>query len=190
MSTCTASAPRALAVTLIVLAAATTVVVASEFIVVGLLPLLARDMDVSIAAAGHLIDAFALSASLLGPPLTRAVAAQPPRRVMIATLLLFAATNLAAGWRALLLAVWGIAHTASVVLCQVRVTLAGRTAPAFAMALNIAAANLGIALGALAGGLIVTRWGIAAIGWGPLGLLLPVFGLVALLASQRAPARP
>ncbi|MBR1217326.1 hypothetical protein JQ557_04940 [Bradyrhizobium sp. U87765 SZCCT0131] len=78
MSSCSAPAPWVLTVTLIVLAAATTVVVASEFIVVGLLPLLAHDMDVSVTSAGHLVGAFALSASLLGPPLTLTVAA--PRR--------------------------------------------------------------------------------------------------------------
>lgn len=90
-----------------------------------------------------------------------------------------------AGWHGLLLAVWGTAQTANVVLCQVRVTLAGRASPAFAMALNIAAANLGIALGALAGGSVVTRWGIDAIGWGPLGLLLPVTALALAIALRQ-----
>jgi predicted MFS family arabinose efflux permease len=86
--------------------------------------------------------------------------------------------------------IWGIAHTANVVLCQVRVTLAGRSAPAFAMALNISAANLGIALGALAGGWVVTRWGIDAIGWGSLGLLPVIVGLVATLAAQSLSSSP
>jgi predicted MFS family arabinose efflux permease len=67
---------------------------------------------------------------------------------------------------ALLLALWGAAHTAGVTLCQVRVTLAGGSTAAFAMAMNISAANLGIALGALAGGIVVERAGVNAIGWG------------------------
>jgi len=91
----------------------------------------------------------------------------------------------ATGARLLLLAVWGSAHTACVTLCQVRVTLAGRVAPGFAMAMNISAANLGITLGALAGGWVVARWGVDAIGWGSLSLTPFAFGLAAVLASRR-----
>lgn len=375
-----------LPIALIVLATATTVVVATEFIVVGLLPLIAQDMNISTATAGYLVSAFALSASLLGPPLAWVTSAQPARRVMTVTLLFFAGTNLAgvlwpsfstllalrvvqgamlpvflgagasavtslaiperrgfalalantgfaagvviglpagvalannglwtpplvalaiaslaaaalvavlfpaiddrtppsqpfaqllgrwpflvhlalstavftamfaaytyltvwlqqiaglapfgvaralfgfgvagvlgnaaaafvadrrplratliaatalalavaglsmtdrAGSRILLFALWGVAHTASVVLCQVRVTLAGRSAPAFAMALNISAANLGIALGAALGGWVVTRWSVNAIGWGPLGLLPVIAGFVVMLAARQ-----
>lgn len=353
---------------LMLLAIASAVIVATEFIVVGLLPELARDLGVSLAAAGHLVGAFAVSAALLGPLCTLAVSGQRPRRVLVAALLLFAACNIvavvvpnyailitvrvvqgaalpvflsmatavvmelapparrgralalanigfviglviampagvalsqggawmpsfialaalaaaAAGLVALafpavspakklsllaqagllvrplfashlllsvavfstmfaaytylgawlaeavglgndalavalagfgavglagnmlaarvadraplgatlatvallalavpatihaeaspallvpLLAIWGAAHTAGVALCQVRVTLAGGGAPAFAMAMNISSANLGIALGALAGGAVIDRWGLDAIGW-------------------------
>lgn len=66
----------------------------------------------------------------------------------------------------LLLGLWGAAHTACVALCQVRVTLAGGDRSAFAMALNISSANLGIALGALAGGALIEAWGLHSIGWG------------------------
>jgi DHA1 family inner membrane transport protein len=72
----------------------------------------------------------------------------------------------------LLLGLWGAAHTACVALCQVRVTLAGGAAPSFAMAMNISSANLGIAIGAVAGGFIVERWGVNAIGWGAAALTL------------------
>ncbi len=64
------------------------------------------------------------------------------------------------------LALWSIAHTASVTLSQVRVTLAGGASPAFAMTLNLSAANFGIALGAFAGGWTIDRWGMGAMGWG------------------------
>jgi DHA1 family inner membrane transport protein len=65
-----------------------------------------------------------------------------------------------------LLAVWGATHAAAFVLCQVRVMRAGASAPAFAASLNISVCNLGIALGAVAGGAIVQRYGIEAIGFG------------------------
>ncbi|MFL9945923.1 hypothetical protein PQR68_08095 [Paraburkholderia agricolaris] len=53
------------------------------------------------------------------------------------------------------------------------------------MALNISAANLGIALGALAGGFVVTTRGIGAIGWGPLAVLPLIVVLVAALAPRK-----
>lgn len=86
--------------------------------------------------------------------------------------------------RIALFVVWGMGHTAAVALCQVRVTLAGRSAPAFAMAMNISAANLGIALGALVGGWIVETWGVNAMGWGTAGLALVAIALVAAVAIR------
>lgn len=53
------------------------------------------------------------------------------------------------------------------------------------MAMNISAANLGIAPGALAGGWTVARWGVDAIGWGNLSLTPFALGLAAVLASGR-----
>lgn len=378
---------RELPLALLIVATASAIVVATEFIVIGLLPVLSRDFGVSIAVAGRLVGAFALSASLLGPPLTLATARMSPRNVLIGTLLLFATTNLAvllqpsfetmltvriiqgavlpvfigvgaeivsrlsppeqrgrslarantgfavgvvcalpagvalaegglwtpsfvalivfavaaaglvalglprisgnsapraeqawrfvcgpqfvthlmlsiavfaamfsaytyltawlaeragfSNWqialvllefgaagllgnaaagrvadqaplsttalavivvalaalalslvddtllRLVVLGIWGTAHTACVTLCQVRVTLAGRSMPAFAMAMNISAANLGIALGALVGGWVVTRWGVNAMGWGSLVLTPVMLGLAALLGVRR-----
>jgi DHA1 family inner membrane transport protein len=99
--------------------------------------------------------------------------------VCIATLAALGLSVSRSGWLvAILLTSWGIAHTAVVTLCQVRVTLAGGATPAFAMSMNISAANLGIALGALVGGLIVERAGINAMGWGTAAL----FSLVAAMA--------
>ncbi len=73
-------------------------------------------------------------------------------------------------------ALWGLAHGACFALCQVRVMLAGRRAPAFASSLNIAACNLGIAIGAAFGGVIVANLGLEAIGFG--GAALALFALV------------
>jgi predicted MFS family arabinose efflux permease len=81
---------------------------------------------------------------------------------------------------ALSLGVWGAAHTAAVTLCQVRVALAGGTSPAFAMAMNISSANLGIALGAFFGGWVLERAGINAIGYGAASLVIVVAALAAL----------
>lgn len=82
-----------------------------------------------------------------------------------------------------LLAVWGAAHTAAFLLCQVRVMLAATSAPAFASSLNISAANLGIAAGAAAGGWVVDHLGIGMIGLG--GGALAAGALVVAVALQR-----
>lgn len=392
MSGAAATSARNLRRAIVLLAMATAVVVAIEFIVVGLLPVMARDLGHSVAETGLFVSAFALSAAVLGPPLTLAASRQPPRRVLVLTLSAFAAGNImsvllpayevvltariiqgaalpvlistgaatvtalappeqrgqalalanvgfvigivvalpggvalanagqwtpsflifallalaAAGlvgtifplvpdavpvpWRqqaALLirplflahlalsvavfsamfasytylaawleqvaghntneialtlagfgaagmignvaaarladhapltttlaaafivalasilvslvharplllyplLAGWGAAHMAAITLCQVRVTLAGGAAAAFAMAMNIASANLGIALGAFIGGTVVDRWGIGAIGWGAAGLTTLVVAIAAVIGQVAARPR-
>lgn len=83
------------------------------------------------------------------------------------------------------LAIWGLMHTAGVTLSQVRVTLAGARAPAFAMTLNISAANLGIAVGALTGGWAVDRFGMAGLGLMPAALT--VAALLVLIPLRASP---
>ena len=106
----------------------------------------------------------------------------------VAALLMLAmvAISLAGGRLVLLLpllAVWGAAHTAAFLLCQVRVMLAAPVAPAFASSLNIAACNVGIAAGAEAGGWVVGQHGIGAIGYG--GGALAALALAVALAMAR-----
>jgi DHA1 family inner membrane transport protein len=85
----------------------------------------------------------------------------------------------------LLLAFWGATHAAAFVVCQVRVLLAGATAPAFASALNISACNVGIAAGAIAGGWVVKRCGIESIGFGSAGLAVLAL-VIAVLVRKKA----
>jgi MFS transporter, DHA1 family, inner membrane transport protein len=76
------------------LAFATAVVVTTEFIVVGLLPMMARDLAVSIADGGQLVSWFAIASAIGGPLVTMACGGIAPRRVFVAVLLVFAAGNL------------------------------------------------------------------------------------------------
>jgi MFS transporter, DHA1 family, inner membrane transport protein len=85
------------------------------------------------------------------------------------------------------LLIWGVLHTAGVTLSQVRVTMAGAEAPAFALTLNISTANLGIALGALAGGWGVDHWGMAGLGVMPAALTLTALLLVVPLSARPRP---
>ena len=125
-------------------------------------------------------------AGLAGNALAGRVAERHPlAATVVAMLALALAQALSAAWAggaaalAGLLALWGVAHTAVFVLCQVRVVLAGDEAAAFASALNISAANLGIALGAAFGAVIVAVLDLSRIGLGAAVLAL----LTALLAT-------
>jgi DHA1 family inner membrane transport protein len=63
------------------------------------------------------------------------------------------------------LAIWGIAYTALFPVCQIRVMKAGGRAQALAGTLNVSAANAGIGLGAVLGGITITQAGLASIGF-------------------------
>jgi hypothetical protein len=87
---------RSLTRAIVMLAYATAVIVATEFIVVGLLPMMARDLEVSLAEAGLFVTWFALASAILGPILTIAVSRIEPRSVLVAALLAFGFGNLVA----------------------------------------------------------------------------------------------
>ncbi|MFD5846117.1 MFS transporter [Streptomyces chartreusis] len=65
----------------------------TEFVMMGLLPEVAGDLDISIPTAGHLVSAYALGV-VIGAPLLAAVTARMPRRtVLIGLMALFVAGN-------------------------------------------------------------------------------------------------
>lgn len=75
------------------LAVSAFVIVTTEFLIVGLLPALARDLDLGIARAGQLVTLFAFTVMLAGPPLTALLSHLDRRRLFVALLVLFAASN-------------------------------------------------------------------------------------------------
>ena len=106
------------------------VVVTTEFVVVGLLPAIARDLSLSLSQAGWLVSWFALGAALLGPPLTMLAGRYEPRHVLVATVMVFAGGNLTAAL---------IPHYA--VLIGVRL-VQGCALPVFASVAIVAASRL------------------------------------------------
>jgi predicted MFS family arabinose efflux permease len=84
-----------------------------------------------------------------------------------------------------LLLVWGTAHAAAFVVCQIRVTRAAVRAPRLAAAMNISAANLGIALGSALGGWILAASGLVAMGLTGFGLGLVSVVLATAFAWRR-----
>ncbi|UJW31090.1 MFS transporter [Saccharothrix sp. AJ9571] len=68
----------------------------AELLVVGMLNLIAADLDVSIPAAGFLVTAYALGVAIGGPILTAATIRLDRRTVLAVAFLLFGAANLIA----------------------------------------------------------------------------------------------
>lgn len=174
-----------------ILAIAAFVIVTTEFLIVGLLPALARDLTVSVATAGQLVTLFAVVVMLFGPFLTAALAHIDRKRLFIAILILFAASNAlaAAASNVWILAVarllpalalpvfWGTAS-------ETAADIAGSGTSGSAVAtvyLGISAAMLfGIPLGTLASD---------AIGWrGAFALLAGLSLLIAILMAVGMPA--
>jgi MFS transporter, DHA1 family, inner membrane transport protein len=170
-------APQASAFSIAMLAISAFVIVTTEFLIVGLLPALARDLNISISSAGQLVTLFAFTVMLFGPPLTAALSHFERKRLFVAIMIVFAAANALAAvapniWilgvarfvPALLLPVfWGTAsETASQLVGPER---AGRAVSQ--VYLGIAAATLfGIPLGTVAANAIGWRgsfWGLAVL---------------------------
>ena len=104
----TAARPRHLAFALLALATGGFAIGTTEFVSMGLLPQLARGVEVSIPSAGHAISAYALGV-VVGAPAIAFLAARLPRRALLVGLMVAfavgnAASALATSYDGLLLA--------------------------------------------------------------------------------------
>lgn len=93
MPTNTIERAKGTTLSVVLLAVAAFVIVTTEFIIVGLLPSLARDLDISVSAAGQLVTLFAFTVMLAGPFLTAMVAHFERKRLFVFILALFAVSN-------------------------------------------------------------------------------------------------
>jgi len=76
-----------------ILALAGFVIVTTEFLIIGLLPSMARDLGISISDAGLLVTLFAFTVMLFGPPLTAMLSHLDRKKTFVAILIIFAASN-------------------------------------------------------------------------------------------------
>jgi DHA1 family arabinose polymer transporter-like MFS transporter len=65
----------------------------TEFVMMGLLPDIARDLHITIPAAGHLISAYALGVVVGAPLLVMMSSNYPPKKILLALMLIFTAFN-------------------------------------------------------------------------------------------------
>lgn len=78
---------------ILLLSAAGFTVLTTEFVIVGLLPSIARDLNVSVSQAGLLVTLFAFTVAAFGPFLTAYCARFSRKRLFISILIMFAAAN-------------------------------------------------------------------------------------------------
>ncbi len=128
---------------------------------------------------------------MFGNHLGGAMVDRKPLAAMVLFLVLAGAGMLAAVplaphhlWLMVALLAWGIGYTALFVVCQVRVMQAGAQAQALAASMNISAANAGIGLGAIVGGVGIGHYGIGSIGL-VATLIAALAVVVALLMMRR-----
>ena len=90
-----AQKPRPL-LPIFLLSAAGFTILTTEFVIIGLLPPMARDLHVSVSQAGLLVTLFAVTVAVVGPLLTARVAHHERKTLFVGTLLLFAGSNVLA----------------------------------------------------------------------------------------------
>ncbi|MBC7302689.1 MAG: MFS transporter [Nocardia sp.] len=135
----------------------------AEFLLAGVLPVVAGDLDVSLSAAGILITAFALGVVFGGPPFAVLSLRWPRRTALVATQAVFAAS----------IAV-GLLGNYSVLLIS-RVVAGVAYAGFFAVASVTAISLVGPHRRARASAVVVSGLSVAMVAGGPAGTLLSHF---------------
>lgn len=145
-----------------------------DLVIAGLLPAIALDLDVSVAAAGQLVTVFSLTYALAAPPLAVATARAPRRPLLLGGLAAFALANLVtalAPTYASLMAMRVVTALVAAALTPVAFSMAARLAPpghtgravgAVAAGLTVAL-FLGVPIGALLGSALGWRWAFVAV---------------------------
>ncbi len=83
------------------------------------------------------------------------------------------------------LALWGIAYTGLFPICQVRVMKSATHSQALAGTANVSAANAGIGIGAMLGGVVIPWLGLEMVGYVAAGFALLAVALAPLVARLR-----
>jgi len=167
---------------ILLLSVAGFTVLTTEFLIVGLLPPLARDLHVTVSQAGLLVTLFAFTVAATGPLLTALMANIDRKRLFIGVLALFGAANAAAAL-APNIGVMALARFVPALALPVFWSLASATAVELA-----GPARAGRAISMVAFGIVAaTVFGI------PIGVLISdafgwraAFGVLAAVAFAKA----
>jgi len=158
-----------------------------EFVIMGLLPEVARDIGVTIPQAGHVISSYALGV-VIGAPVLAVMAAGWHRRLLLITLMvIFAlgnfATALAPGYLSLMLLrfVTGLPHGT---YFGVAALVAASLAPSGQRARAVGLVMLGLT-GATLAGVPIAAWLGQVFGWRAAFVFVGVVALIAVVLLRR-----
>ncbi|MDB6143737.1 MAG: Major facilitator family transporter [Pseudomonas sp.] len=112
---------------ILLLSAAGFTVLTTEFVIVGLLPAIARDLDITVSQAGLLVTLFAFTVAAFGPFLTAYFSRFERKRLFVTILIMFGVSNVVAAL-APNIAVMGIARLIPALGLPVFWALASETA--------------------------------------------------------------
>ncbi len=186
------AAPRA-GLSILILAIAGFIILTTEFLILGLLPALARDLNISIPLAGQLVTLFAFTVMLFGPLLTAKLAHLPRKKLFVFVLLVFVASNALA---ALSTSIWvlAIARFMAALFLPVFWSTASETAGQLAGPGNSGKAVAQVYMGISAAfvfGIPLGTLAADSLGWrGSFWLLAAAALLIALLIQLVLPAMP
>lgn len=158
----------------------------TEFISVGLLPLIARDLNISVTLAGLTVTLYALGVTIGAPVLTSLTMSMSRKKLLIAIMLVFIAGNSMAafaGGIAMLLAGRIIAALAHGVFMSIGTTIAADMVPENRKAGAIAILFSGLTIATVTGVPLGT-WIGQQVGWRSAFVTITIIGIVALAANM------
>ncbi len=157
----------------------------TEFVIVGLLPTIAADLNISLPSAGLAVSLYALSVALSAPLLTAATARWPRKNVLLMLMGIFVVGNLlawqATGFATLLLArvVTGLAHGVFFSIgATIATQLVAKEKAAQAIAMMFTGLTVALVTGVPLGTFIGQHWG-----WQTTFLVVSALGVAAFAGS-------
>ncbi|MFY1693369.1 MFS transporter [Plantactinospora sp. WMMB782] len=154
-----------------------------EFVIAGLLPELATDLQITTGTAGQLITVFALTFALGAPLVAVVLDPYPRRRVILAALAVFAVANLAAAIAptfGVLVALRAVAGLAAAVVSSTAFAVAAQGAPPDRQGRYLSVVTAGLTV-ALFTGVPVGAWVGALFGWRSTFVLIAVVAFAAMI---------
>ncbi|MDI3406223.1 MFS transporter [Streptomyces cavernicola] len=154
-----------------------------EFVIAGLLPELADDLQVSTGMAGQLISVFALTFAIGAPVMAVVLDPYPRRRVILAALAVFVVANVAAALAptfGALIVLRAIAGLAAAVVSSTAFAAAAQGAPPDRQGRYLAVVTAGLTV-ALFTGVPVGAWVGSLLGWRSTFVLVAIVALAAIV---------
>ncbi|MDR3082809.1 MAG: MFS transporter [Streptomyces sp.] len=155
-----------------------------EFVIAGLLPELATDLQISAGTTGQLISVFALTFAIGAPVMAVVLDPYPRRRVILTALAVFMAANIAAAIAPTFSALFvlrAVAGLAAAVVSSTAFAVAAQGAPPARQGRYLSVVTAGLTV-ALFTGVPVGAWVGALFGWRSTFIVIAIVALGALIA--------